>query len=150
MDRLDHRYMIPILKAFVWVLGLLCATYGFVVDANENNEHFNVIVSILSGYGIILFESLVSFIDIARRENNRVFKASVFLIFAVIIFHFATTFPVSFMLYNKVHLCNCLFTVCIVGLVIYVAVYKWFVEYIDKNLDLWTTMFKVRSVRSRI
>jgi len=151
MDKwFDHRYMIPFLKAFVWVLGLLCATYGFVIASKESNEHFNIVVSILSGYGIILFESLVSFIDIARREDNRVFKASVFLIFAVIILHFATTFPFTFMLYNKTDLCDPLFTSCVVGLVIYVAGYKWFVEYIEKNLDIWTAIFKVRSVSSQM
>lgn len=151
MDKfLDHKNMIPLLKAFVWVLGLLCATYGLVVAPKPSNEHFSVIVSILSGYGIILLDSFVSFIDIAKREDNRVFKASIFLIFAVIVFHFATTFPLTFMLYNKTDLCNPLFTAYIAGTIIYVALYKWFVEYIDKHLDFWTAIFKVRSVSSKM
>lgn len=147
---LDCRYMIPVLKTFVWFLGLLCATYGFVISPKACNEHFTILVSILSGYGIILFESIVSFVDIAQRENDKVFKASVFWILAIIVFHFATTFPLTYMLYVQNSLSDCAFTGCVIGLVVYVALYKWFVEFIDKNLNIWTAAFKVRTVCSKM
>lgn len=146
----DNRYMIPVLKTFVWLIGLLCATYGFVINPEDCNENRKVLISILSAYGIILFESMVSFVDIAQRENDKVFKASIFWILAIIILHFATTFPFTYMLYTQTCLSNSTFTGCIIGLIVYVALYKWFVEFIDKNLNLWTVALKVRTVRSKI
>ena len=146
----DHRHMIPVLKTFVWLLGLLCATYGFVVCPEESDEHRPILISILSGYGIILFESMVSFVDIAQREDDRVFKASVFWILAVIVFHFATTFPFTYVLYVQTTWSDSFFTICTIGLIAYVTFYKWFVEFIDKNLNLWTATFKVRTVCSKM
>lgn len=150
INKLNHNNLIPILRTLVWLIGLLCGTFGLVMPIDNLNSQLSILIPIISGYGIILFESFVSFIDIALREDDRVFKASVFAIMAVVIFHFSTTFPLTYMLYRYRVMNDILFTVLIFGLIGYISLYKWFVEYVDKNIDLWTAVYKVRTVNSKI
>lgn len=150
INRLNHNNLIPILRTLVWLIGLLCATFGLVMPVDNSSSQLSILIPIISGYGIILFESFVSFVDIAIREDDRVFKASVFAIIAVVVFHFSTTFPFTYMLYRYRDMNDILFTVLIFGLIVYISIYKWFVEYVDKNIDLWTAVYKVRTVSSKI
>lgn len=122
--RFIHYYGVPLIHAFLWILGLKSIFTCFAGNLLSYDT-----ANLLGVFTVFMIELAVTFVDLTMSKEIKKLKLSIFMFFAIIVLIFALT-TVSFVFYTTQR-CNW----SLVCILLCSATLKFCEVYLQNNLE---------------